>query len=103
VAVVGDDPMLLSEQDPAKVARASKANSMAYRPALEKIVGFDINWNIIAYPSASWAKRVFPDDSEDIAVTKLADAIFAASRVDNDAAVAAWESHNAKLRDRTDG
>jgi aminopeptidase len=102
LAVVGDDPMLLSGQDPAKVARASKANSMAYQPALEKIVGFDINWNIIAYPSASWAKQVFPDDSEDIAVTKLADAIFAASRVDKDGAVAAWENHNARLRERTE-
>jgi aminopeptidase len=102
LAIVGDNPMLLSGQDPAKVARASKANSIAYQPALEKIVGFDINWNIIAYPSASWAKQVFPDDSEDIAVTKLADAIFAASRVDEDGAVAAWENHNARLRERTE-
>src|SRR5579864_4545537 len=60
LAIVGDDPMLLSGQDPAKVARASKANSIAYKPALEKIVNFDTNWNIIAYPSASWAKQVFP-------------------------------------------
>ena len=102
LAIVGDNPMLLSGQDPAKVARASKANSIAYQPALEKIVGFDINWNIIAYPSASWAKQVFPDDSEDVAVTKLADAIFAASRVDKDGAVAAWENHNARLRERTE-
>ena len=62
LAIVGDNPMLLSGEDPAKVARASKANSIAYQPALEKIVNFDINWNIIAYPSPSWAKQVFPDD-----------------------------------------
>src|ERR1700678_2097722 len=102
LAIVGDNPMLLSGHDRAKVARASKANSIAYQPALEKIVGFDINWNIIAYPSASWAKQVFPDDSEDVAVTRLADAIFAASRVDKDGAVAAWDTHNARLRERTD-
>ncbi|OYY82352.1 MAG: aminopeptidase, partial [Rhizobiales bacterium 35-66-30] len=48
LAIVGDNPMLLSGQDPAKVARANKANSLAYQPALEKIAGFDINWNIIA-------------------------------------------------------
>ena len=87
---------------PAKVARASKANSIAYQPALEKIVNFDTNWNIIAYPSPSWAKQVFPDDAEDVAVAKLADAIFAASRVDQDGAVAAWEKHNAVLRERTE-
>ena len=102
LAIVGDNPMLLSGEDPVKVARASKANSIAYKPALEKIVGFDINWNIIAYPSASWAKQVFPRDPEDVAVAKLAEAIFAASRVDNDDPVAAWQKHNAALRTRTD-
>src|SRR5882757_8702821 len=101
LAIVGDNPMLLSGEDPAKVARASKANSMAYQPALEKIVNFDINWNILSYPSAAWAKQVFPGDAEDVAVAKLADAIFAASRVDRDGAVAAWEKHNAVLRERT--
>ena len=60
LAIVGDNPMLLSGEDPAKVARASKANSIAYQPALEKIVNFETNWNIIAYPSPSWAKQVFP-------------------------------------------
>jgi aminopeptidase len=101
LAIVGDNPMLLAGEDPAKVARASKANSMAYQPALEKIAGFDINWNIVAYPGASWAKLVFPDVSEDEAVTKLADAIFAASRVDTADPVAAWARHNAALQTRT--
>ncbi|HWN79040.1 MAG TPA: aminopeptidase [Bradyrhizobium sp.] len=102
LAIVGDNPMLLAGEDPVKVARASKANSIAYQPALEKIVNFDVNWNIIAYPSPSWAKQVFPEDEEDVAVAKLADAIFAASRVDNDDPVAAWEKHNATLRNRTE-
>ena len=102
LAVVGENPMLLSGEEPTKVARASKANSIAYQPALEKIVGFDVNWNIIAYPSVSWARQVFPDDEEAVAVAKLADAIFAASRVDNDNPVAAWEKHNAALRGRTE-
>jgi len=101
LAVVGDNPMLLSGQDPAKVARANKANSRAYQPALEKIVNFDTNWNIIAYPGSSWARQVFPDCTEEVAVAKLADAIFAASRVDLDNPVAAWDEHNAVLRERT--
>ncbi|MGV2057513.1 aminopeptidase, partial [Agrobacterium sp. 22-3638A2] len=77
LAIAGDNPMLLAEQDPAKVARANKANSTAYKPALEKISNFDINWNIISYPNPSWAKQVFPGLTEDEAVRKLADAIFA--------------------------
>src|ERR1700724_3795764 len=84
LAIVADNPMLLSGEDPAKVARASKANSIAYKPALERIVNFDINWNIISYPSPSWARLVFPEDEENVAVARLADAIFSASRGDND-------------------
>ena len=102
LAVVGDNPMLLSSQDPSKVARASKANSIAYRPALEKITNFDVNWNIVAYPGPSWAKQVFPDDEPDVAITKLADAIFAASRVDTHDPVSAWKAHNIRLRERTE-
>src|SRR5450759_4012715 len=66
LAIVGDNPMLLAGEDPAKVSRASKANSIAYQPALEKIVNFETNWNIIAYPSLSWARQGFPDDEEDV-------------------------------------
>ncbi|XHE13125.1 aminopeptidase [Agrobacterium deltaense] len=101
LAIAGDNPMLLAEQDPAKVARANKANSTAYKPALEKISNFDINWNIISYPNPSWAKQVFPDVTEDEAVRRLADAIFAASRVDLADPVAAWAEHNANLAKRS--
>lgn len=101
LAVRGDDPSLLSAQDPAKVSRANKANSIAYQPALEKITGFDINWNIVAYPELAWAKQVFPGETDDVAVAKLAEAIFAASRVDNDDPIGAWKTHNAALAERT--
>ena len=100
LAISGDNPMLLASEDPDKVARASRANSTAYRPAMEKIVNFDINWNIVSYPNPSWAKQVFPNDDETTAVKKLADAIFAASRVDGEDAVGNWRDHNAALRKR---
>jgi aminopeptidase len=101
LAIAGDNPMLLSDQDPGKVSRANRANSSAYKPALEKISNFDINWNIVSYPNPSWAKLVFPNDPEAIAVAKLAKAIFAASRVDLDDPIAAWAEHNGNLAKRS--
>ncbi|MGV1952096.1 aminopeptidase [Agrobacterium vitis] len=101
LAISGDNPMLLASQDPAKVARANKANSIAYKPALEPISNFDINWNISSYPNPSWAAQVFPDLPLDEAVKKLADAIFAASRVDQPDPVAAWMAHNGELAKRS--
>jgi len=101
MAIVGDDPMMLADQDPEKAARAGKANSIAYKPALEKISNFEINWSIVSFPTAAWAARVFPDLPQDEAVGKLAEAIFAASRVDQADPVAAWETHNGELRKRS--
>lgn len=101
LAIAGDNPMLLAEQDPAKVGRANKANSIAYKPALEHISNFDINWNICSYPNPSWAKLVFPDMPIEEAVRKLADAIFAASRVDRDDPITAWAEHNGELKKRS--
>ncbi|QEE46131.1 aminopeptidase [Rhizobium sp. WL3] len=101
LAIAGDNPLLLSQEDPAKVGRANKATSIAYKPALEHISNFDINWNICSYPNPSWAKLVFPDLPIEEAVRKLADAIFAASRVDRDDPIGAWADHNAELRKRS--
>ncbi len=102
MAIAGDDPMLLSEMDPEKVARANKANSVAYKPARERITQFDINWNIVSWPGISWAKRMFPDLDSLEAQTKLSEAIFLASRVVEDDPVQAWKEHNCALRKKTD-
>ncbi len=101
LAIAGENPSLLSGQNPERVARANRARSRAYQPALELIAGFDINWTIVSYASAAWAKSVFPDENETVAVAKLWDAIFSASRVDRVDPVAAWAEHNAALHART--
>lgn len=101
LAVLGEDPSLLSEQDPAKVARANRARSAAYKPALEPIVNFDINWSIVSYATPAWAKAVFPNEPEAAALDKLWAAIFAASRVGGADTVAAWKRHNEQLHART--
>ncbi|WP_336278833.1 aminopeptidase [Bartonella sp. CB175] len=101
LAIVGDDPLLLSNQDLNKMACLNKATSVAYRPALKKISDFFINWSIVAYPTAAWAAAMFPSLSLNEAVKKLADAIFAASRVTEDDPVSAWNIHNATLKQRS--
>jgi aminopeptidase len=100
LAVVGEDPTLLSGQDPEKVARANKARSKAYRPALELITGFAINWNLVPAATPGWARQVFPDLPEAQAVERLWEAIFAACRVDVADPVAEWARHNATLHAR---
>jgi aminopeptidase len=100
LAIVGDDPGLLSGQDPALIARANRARSTAYRPALELITSSAINWSLVPYAAPAWAKAVFPDLPEAEAQAKLWDALFAATRVDTADPVAEWKAHNAKLMAR---
>ncbi|MDP9096875.1 MAG: aminopeptidase [Pseudomonadota bacterium] len=101
LAIGGEDPSLLSGQNPDRVARANRARSVAYRPALELITSFAINWNIVCYATAAWARTVFPALPDAEAQAGLWDAIFAASRVDAPDPVAAWTTHNATLHART--
>jgi aminopeptidase len=101
LAIGGENPSLLAGQDPDKVARANRARSVAYRPALELITNFATNWSILSYATPAWAATMFPDLPEPEAVARLWDAIFAASRVDAPDPVAAWAAHNAALHART--
>ena len=56
LAIVGDDPGLLAGQDPALIARANRARSTAYKPALELITSSAINWTLVPYAAPAWAK-----------------------------------------------
>ena len=100
LAISAANPLLLAEQDPARVARAGKAMSLAAKPAMTPITNFETNWNIVSYPGLAWAKQVFPDKENDEAVAALAQAIFSISRVDNDDPIAAWKEHQQTLTER---
>jgi aminopeptidase len=100
LAVTGSDPMLLSKEDTDKVGRANRANSVAYRPALELIARHEINWTIVAGATPAWAAAMFPGEAAETALATLWEAIFETSRLNVDDPVAAWKTHDANLRHR---
>jgi aminopeptidase len=102
LAIAGANPALLAKQDPSKVARANVAASKAGKPAMELITRHEINWTIVACATPEWAKLVFPDEPENVAVAKLWDAIFIASRVAVDDPVQEWREHGTRLKKRMD-
>ncbi|MBR3641057.1 MAG: aminopeptidase, partial [Oscillibacter sp.] len=60
-------------------------------------------WCIASIPIPSWAKKVFPNESDEGAVAKLWEAIFAAVRITGDgSAVARWQEHLARLHRRVE-
>lgn len=102
LAISGANPALLATQDPAKVARANVAMSKASKPAMELITRHEINWTIVASATADWAKLVFPGEQEDVAISKLWNAIFVASRMVVDDPILEWRQHGARLKRRVD-
>ena len=102
LAITGGNPALLAGQDPERVARANVATSRAYKPALELITRHEINWTIVSAATPAWAALAFPDDPEQLALGKLWDAIFAASRITSTNPVEAWREHGANLKHRVD-
>jgi aminopeptidase len=100
LAITGANPLLLSNQDSAKVGRANHAVSKAYRPALELITRHEINWTIVASATPAWAAAMFPEATPSEAMEQLWEAIFATSRINVDDPVANWKAHDAELHRR---
>jgi aminopeptidase len=95
--IAGADPGLLKDQDPGLVQTYTLARSQAAKPFSNYVMRDALNWLIAAYPTASWAARVFPDVPADQREAKLWDAIFEVCRITQPDPLAAWETHLAQL------
>lgn len=100
LSIAGNDPDLLSGLDGERIARRSKALAQANRPVAEHMGSFAVNWSIGAMPVPSWARKVFPDLSEEEAIARLWDAIFTVTRADRPDPVGAWRAHTEALAHR---
>lgn len=101
LAIIGEDPSLLSRENPDHVSRANRARSKAYKPVIEQITGFATNWCVVSAATPSHAKSVFPDLPPDKALAALWTAIFKCTRADLADPVAAWVEHSRALHART--
>ena len=90
------DPDGLKGVNQAKLAKARMKQYPKIKPYRDALEG-KYKWCIGAVPGKAWAKKVFPDVSEEEAMEKLWEAIFHTSRVDGVDAVANWDKHNAEL------
>lgn len=101
LAISATDPENLKGVDSKRIVRAQRASGKALKDfdRLQMCGGFP--WCIASIPIPSWAKNVFPDGSEDEAVSKLWEAIFQAVRITGDGkAVERWQEHLDTLQKR---
>lgn len=93
ISVAATDPELLKDVDPKKIATWSKAFSAANKENMKYTMNDLNSWCVVSVPTVGWAKRVFPDVSEDEAMEKLWNAIFYTTRTDQEDPVSAWDEH----------
>jgi len=98
VSIVSPIPGANKGVDPMKIQAAGVANSKALNFYREHMMGNRSQWTIIAASNPIWAKKVFPDLSENEADEALWEAIFKASRVKEESnPITEWNDHNKAL------
>ncbi|SHH26817.1 aminopeptidase [Tepidibacter thalassicus] len=93
LSISASNPELLKDVDPKKIATANKTRSIALKKYREYIMNSTVSWSIVSIPTKGWAKKVFPDLSENEAIKKLWENIFKIVRVDKEDPIKEWNKH----------
>jgi len=102
ISITSQSPDLLKGIDSERISNFQKAAGTALNTFRQYIQSDKVSWTVIAAASEEWAKKVFPDERDDNRVEKLWDAIFKATRVDQEDPVQAWQEHDKTLHEKVD-
>ncbi len=102
LSIAANDPELLKGIDSKKIAKAQTARNVGLKSYYEKVMTNAIQWNIISVPTSAWAKKVFPNLSEEKAVENLWKAIISSVKADTENPVETWHKHLANLKEKMD-
>ncbi len=100
IYVDDSDPEAYAGVDLGKMAEVRKARFKVLKKYRDMSDNKD-QWLIVAVPSPSWAKKVFPELETEEAIAKLWEAIIKTMRLDTEDPVQAWEDHIADLSDKS--
>lgn len=91
--IISSDPEVFSGIDPKKPQALSKAIKRDCKTYSDLLDMDACVWSLVAIPSPVWAKKVFPNDTEEVAMTKLWEAVLKSVKVDTPDPIDAWEQH----------
>ena len=93
IFIDSEDPDELSGISSDKISEVTKCRASVLKKYRDEIDGKH-QWLIVGAASPAWAKKVFPQDTEEEAVEKLWNAIFKCCYMDLDEdSVTVWENH----------
>ena len=93
ISVASPNPDSFKGIDPRKMMMVQQATAPKTKFYSEHMMASRSQWTIVAYPNNIWAKKVFPNLSEEEAYNKLLEAILYASRVEENKSIENWKNH----------
>uniref|UniRef100_UPI004024D630 aminopeptidase n=1 Tax=Mitsuokella multacida TaxID=52226 RepID=UPI004024D630 len=103
VSIAARDPEIFGDIDPEKLKLANQAAGAALMEYRERLMNNRNTWCVVSVPTKGWAKKVFPDLSEDEAVACLWREIYKTVRVGEGIdTIKAWQEHIAFLHKAAD-
>ena len=103
VSIAARDPEIFGDIDPEKLKLANQAAGAALMEYRERLMNNRNTWCVVSVPTKGWAKKVFPDLSEDEAVARLWREIYKTVRVGEGIdTIKAWQEHIAFLHKAAD-
>ncbi|MBU5466235.1 aminopeptidase [Virgibacillus sp. MSJ-26] len=101
LTILSNDPGLLNEVDPSKVAAFQKVAGKAFKAQRVATQNDDLKWTVAAAAGSGWASHVFPDlNTSEEQVDALWDQIFKTCRVYDEDPVKAWDKHKETLKEK---
>jgi len=98
IRITSPIPGLNAGVDPNKMQTAGIARMKAFKFYQDHMMGNHAQWSIVAAPNMVWAKKVFPELSDDEAFEALWEAILQASRVtETNDPIEEWAKHNKSM------
>ncbi|MEM7133372.1 MAG: aminopeptidase [Chloroflexota bacterium] len=102
LAVVGPEyPNAFDDIKPQLVRMLSESRATRTKFYSQAQMANDFQWCLVAAPTAAWAKKIYPQDSEADAIDRLWQMILKTSRVDQPNPIDAWDRHDRQLRQLT--
>ena len=97
ISVSSLNPEIYLGVDSEKIKTLTIANNKSFEFFSNAISRNKLRWTIVAASNKEWAKKVFPDISEDEAEEKLWEYIFKGTRVSEEDPIQNWEDHKKHL------
>ena len=102
LTIYAEDPESMKGVDPDRIRRAQITSGKALEHYRQKMMSSECSWCVCSVPSKAWSKLVFPELSEEEAVARMWEEIFACCRVDGGDAIRNWQDHIDELKKHVD-